>query len=154
MIVVGLGGNVGTDEEIVGRFRRAREALGASASARLYRSAPIGPQQPAYLNSAIALAGELELATLHEVERSLGRDRVREVRFGPRTIDLDVLAWDDRTIDTPDLVVPHPRLVERRFALLPLIDLVGVEFRVAGTTLGELARRVVAQSVELVTDAW
>ena len=131
-IVIGLGGNVGTHDEIVERFRRAREALaqlGRVRSAPLYRSAPIGPDQPAFLNTAVALDApdmmpdEL-LAIVHEIEAQLGRRRSREARWGPRTIDLDVLVWDDRTIDQPGLRVPHPRLRERRFALAPLAALV------------------------------
>lgn len=131
-LVIGLGGNVGTHDEIVERFRRAREALaqlGAVRSAPLYRSAPIGPAQDAFLNTAVALdALDLSpaqlLAIVHEIEAQLGRRRSREARWGPRTIDLDVLVWDDRTIDEPGLRVPHPRLHERRFALAPLAALV------------------------------
>jgi len=162
VIVVGLGGNIGTREAIVERFRRAREALGARRSAPLYRSAPIGPAQPPYFNSAIAVAmdpaptpGEL-IATILEIEQLLGRDRAREARFGPRPIDLDVLAWDDRVIDTPELVVPHPRLLERRFALAPLVDLLGEDWIVPGAlaTAGEHLRRVAAQVVELDSATW
>lgn len=131
-IVIGLGGNVGTEDEIVERFRRAREALaqlGPVRSAPLYRSAPIGPAQDAFLNTAIALdAPDLQpaelLAIVHEIEALLGRRRSRETRWGPRTIDLDVLVWEGRTLDEPGLRVPHPRLRERRFALAPLAALV------------------------------
>jgi 2-amino-4-hydroxy-6-hydroxymethyldihydropteridine diphosphokinase len=165
VIVVGLGGNVGSHAAIVERFRRARDALaalGRARSASLYRSAPIGPAQPPYLNSAVALVldpapmpAEL-IAILLELEQQLGRDRAREARFGPRPIDLDVLVWDDRVIDTPELVVPHPRLVERRFALVPLVELVGEDWIVPGTSAsaGELARRVAAQVVELDSATW
>ena len=161
-VVIGLGGNIGTREEIVERFRRAREALAATRSARLYRSAPIGPAQAPFLNSAVSVRfdpaptpAEL-VALVQEIERLLGRDRAREARFGPRPIDLDVLAWGDRAIDTPELVVPHARLAERRFALLPLVDLVGEAWPLPGAraTAGELARRVVAQVVDVVSDEW
>ena len=130
-IVIGLGGNVGTHDEIVERFRLAREAiaqLGRVRSAPLYRTAPIGPAQPAFLNTAVALeAGDMQprelLAILHEIEAQLGRRRAHEERWGPRTIDLDILVWEGRTIDEPGLRVPHPRLHARRFALAPLAAL-------------------------------
>src|SRR3954467_14168403 len=104
-IVIGLGGNVGTHEEIIARFRAAREAiaqLGRVRSAPLYRSAPVGPSQADFLNTAIALdATDMQprelLAILHEIEAQLGRRRAHEARWGPRTLDLDVLEWDDRT---------------------------------------------------------
>ena len=127
-LVIGLGGNVGGDEAIVERFRRAREALaqlGETRAAPLYRTAAIGPVQPAFLNSAVRVRyregtpAEL-IATVLELERLLGRDRRGEARGGPRVIDLDVLVWGARVIRTPELEVPHPRLVERRFALQPL----------------------------------
>nr|HEX4315638.1 2-amino-4-hydroxy-6-hydroxymethyldihydropteridine diphosphokinase [Kofleriaceae bacterium] len=151
MIVVGLGGNVGDDAAIVDRFRRARGELGAVRSARLYRSAAIGPEQRDYLNSAIALADAWEplalLATLHAIEAANGRARDHEERWGPRTLDLDVLIWVGREVALPQLVVPHPRLRERRFALLPVADLAGSPWR-------ELAAAVVDQRVDAVAESW
>jgi 2-amino-4-hydroxy-6-hydroxymethyldihydropteridine diphosphokinase len=139
--------------------RDALAQLGDVKSASLYRSAPIGPEQPAYLNTAIRLRDsdvqpdEL-LATLRELEHLLGRDRAREFRWGPRTLDLDVLLWDARVIRTPELEVPHPRLAERRFVIAPLIDLFGDDFVVGGATLRALAERVRDQDVELVAERW
>jgi 2-amino-4-hydroxy-6-hydroxymethyldihydropteridine diphosphokinase len=159
VIAIGFGGNVG---DVRASFVRAREAiaqLGDVRSAALYRSAPIGPEQPAFLNTAIRLRDhdmrpdEL-LATLRELERLLGRDRSREVRWGPRTLDLDVLLWDARVLRTPELEVPHPRLAERRFVILPLIDLLGDDFVVGDTTLRGLADRVRDQDVELDAERW
>nr|MBA3542127.1 2-amino-4-hydroxy-6-hydroxymethyldihydropteridine diphosphokinase [Deltaproteobacteria bacterium] len=97
------------------------------------------------------------IQTVLEIERLLGRERSAETRWGPRAIDLDVLLWGDRTIrhaGPPALEVPHPRLAERRFALLPLIDLYGDDRVVPGRrdTLGALAVRVAAQSVERLGD--
>jgi 2-amino-4-hydroxy-6-hydroxymethyldihydropteridine diphosphokinase len=165
-VVIGLGGNVGTDAEILERFDRARAALGALGgaadvrSARLYRSAPIGPAQPAFLNTAVRVAladvqpAEL-IATLLEIERLLGRRREAEARWGPRPLDLDVLVWGARTVRTPELCVPHPRLAERRFALLPLIDLVGEDFRIPGSGVaGELARGVTDQPCDEIAATW
>ncbi|HMG19815.1 MAG TPA: 2-amino-4-hydroxy-6-hydroxymethyldihydropteridine diphosphokinase [Kofleriaceae bacterium] len=170
-VVIGLGGNVGTEAAIVGRFDRARAALaelagaaGGLRSARLYRSAPIGPDQPAFLNTAVQVAldgvqpGELIAALLehlHGIERLLGRRRAGEARWGPRPIDLDVLVWGARVVRTPDLEVPHPRLAERRFALLPLIDLAGEDFVVPGHgPAGALARRVADQPCDELAAGW
>lgn len=162
-IVIGLGGNVGSFDELVARFVLAREALSALGpvrSAPLYRTAPIGPQQPAFLNSAVRLQlpdlqpAEL-IATVLEIERLLGRDRTRETRWGPRPIDLDVLVWGDRTIRTPELEVPHPRLGERRFALEPLVALLGPAAIVPGLgPLAPLLRRVADQQLEQLADSW
>jgi 2-amino-4-hydroxy-6-hydroxymethyldihydropteridine diphosphokinase len=160
-LVIGVGGNIGTFEAIVARFDRAREALaviGAVRSAPLYRSAPIGPAQPAFLNTAVRLAladatpAEL-IATVLEIERLLGRTRAE--RWGPRTIDLDVLVWGARVVRTPELDVPHPRLAERRFALAPLVDLVGDDFAVPGLgAAGDLLARVAAQDCEQIAASW
>jgi len=154
VIVIGFGGNVGGDDAIIERFRRAREALaelGPVRSAALYRTAAIGPAQPDYLNTAVSVGladatpGEV-ISTVLEIERMLGRDRRGEARWGPRKIDLDVLVWDDRVIQTPELEVPHPRLYERRFALQPLADLIAIDpARLAA---------VADQQLELVSPAW
>jgi 2-amino-4-hydroxy-6-hydroxymethyldihydropteridine diphosphokinase len=162
-VVIGLGGNVGDELAITSRFGRAREALaqlGALRSAPLYRSAPIGPAQPAYLNTAVALAlagGEPEalIAALLELERVLGRRREREVRWGPRPIDLDVLVWGERRIATAAIEVPHPRLADRKFALAPLVALVGERFAVPGVgAAGALLQRVAGQACEEIAKVW
>jgi 2-amino-4-hydroxy-6-hydroxymethyldihydropteridine diphosphokinase len=176
-VVIGLGGNVGGDAAILERFVRAREALaqlGEVRSAALYRTAPIvradptRPSavdarlvQPPFLNSAVrvrwrdATASEV-IDTVLEIERLLGRDRRGEPRWGPRTIDLDVLVWGTRVIRTGKLEVPHPRLVERRFALQPLVDLFGEDAVVPGTPepLGALVSRVADQPLEQLQSAW
>lgn len=158
MIVFGLGGNVGGDEAILGRFTAVSAALEAWAPvrrSRIYRTAPIGPAQAHFLNAAISVRPDVdptpaELATfVLEMERILGRDRGREERWGPRTIDVDVLLWGDRIIRA-EIEVPHPRLSERRFALRPLADLVGEVVVVPGTgrTIGELLAATAGQEVE------
>ena len=130
-VVIGLGGNVGDDAAIIERFVRAREAfaeIGDVKSAALYRTAPIGPAQAAFLNSALrvrwpdAIASEV-MHTVLEIERLLGRDRRGEARWGPRTIDLDLLLYDDLVIDEPGLTVPHARMEERLFVLEPLAEI-------------------------------
>lgn len=121
---VGLGSNLGDRE---GTIRAALAALpGVVAISELRETAPVGlVDQPPFLNGAAALETELTppelLAVLLDVERELGRER-RE-RWGPRTIDLDLLLYGDESVSEPGLTVPHPRLHERRFALEPLLEL-------------------------------
>jgi 2-amino-4-hydroxy-6-hydroxymethyldihydropteridine diphosphokinase len=167
-LVIGLGGNVGGEAAIVERFGHARAALaalggqggGGLRSAPLYRTAPLGPDQPDFLNTAVRLAlddaqpGELIAAVL-EIERMLGRARDREARWGPRRIDLDVLVWGARIVRTPELEVPHPRLAERRFALAPLVALLGEAFVVpAAGMAGDLLRQVAAQRCDEIAASW
>jgi 2-amino-4-hydroxy-6-hydroxymethyldihydropteridine diphosphokinase len=126
---VGLGANLGPREETL---RRALELLERSpgvdvlAVSELRETEPVGViEQPRFLNGAAALETSLSarelLDLLLEVERTLGR--VRDERWAPRLIDLDLLLYGAETIDEPGLDVPHPRLHERRFALEPLAEL-------------------------------
>lgn len=150
MIVVGLGGNVGRDAEILDRFERAAAVFRDVRWAKVYRTAPIGPAQAPFLNTAIAVADREDIyEVIVAVERESGRTRT--LRWGPRTIDLDVLVWDDRVLDDPELVVPHPRLGARRFALQPLVDLVGADFVIPGIgRAGDALARVMDQDVTLL----
>ena len=93
-----------------------------------YRTPPWGVKdQPPFINLCIAVETTLGprelLARAQEVERRLGRDRAHEKRWGPRTADIDILAYDDLTVDEPDLTLPHPRLFERAFVLVPLAEI-------------------------------
>jgi 2-amino-4-hydroxy-6-hydroxymethyldihydropteridine diphosphokinase len=121
---VGVGSNLGDREATI---RAAVDALpGVVAVSSLRETDPVGvTDQPAFLNGAVALETELSprelLERLLAIERELGRER-RE-RWGPRTIDLDLLLYGVETVDEPGLRVPHPRLHERRFALEPLAEL-------------------------------
>jgi 2-amino-4-hydroxy-6-hydroxymethyldihydropteridine diphosphokinase len=162
VIAIGFGGNVGGEVAVRARFVGAREALGQLGevrSAPLYRTAPIGPEQPMFLNTVVrvrapdATPGEL-LSIVHEIERMLGREREREVRWGPRPIDLDVLLWGTRAFRTPELEVPHPRLGERRFVLAPLIALFGEQLIVRGQSLGALIRAVPEGGVDEIMTSW
>jgi 2-amino-4-hydroxy-6-hydroxymethyldihydropteridine diphosphokinase len=125
---VGFGANLG---ERLTTMRAASGALARVArvekTSQVYATAPVGgPAQPEYLNAAaiVSYAGAPEalLDALLAIERALGR--VRGERNGPRAIDLDILWIDGLAVDTPSLVVPHPRLHERAFAVVPLLDLV------------------------------
>ena len=110
-------------------MRRALRELEAVVrvvgSSPVYATAPVGPPQPEYLNAAVLVEWEGTahglLDALLGIEKSLGRTRHGE-RFGPRTIDLDVLWIEGLAVATPTLTVPHPRLEERAFALVPLLD--------------------------------
>lgn len=130
IVYVGLGANLGEREATL---RRAIELLGKdpdvdlAAVSSFRESDPVGyADQPRFLNGAIAVETELPpralLQRLLAVERTLGRTR-DGARFGPRTIDLDLLLYGEENVDEPGLNVPHPRLHERRFALEPLLEL-------------------------------
>ena len=126
---VGIGSNLGDRET---NLRKALELLAAEsrievvAVSRLRETDPVGPvEQPSFLNGAVHISTELPprelLERLLEVEQRLGP--VRGERWGPRTIDLDLLVYGDEIVDEPGLTLPHPRLHERRFALEPLAEL-------------------------------
>lgn len=128
---MGLGANLGDRERTI---RRAVELLAAEpgievvAVSTLRETAPVGyEEQPDFLNGAVALETELSpqelLARLMAVERELGRVRAAGPRFGPRTIDLDLLLYGQETVAETGLTLPHPRLAERRFVLEPLHEL-------------------------------
>ncbi|MGH3010941.1 MAG: 2-amino-4-hydroxy-6-hydroxymethyldihydropteridine diphosphokinase [Gaiellaceae bacterium] len=128
---VGLGANLGDREATI---RRALELLNAEggielvAVSTLRETDPVGyADQPPFLNGAALVDTELAprelLERLLAVERELGRTRAESPRYGPRTIDLDLLLYGDLSVDEPGLAVPHPRLAERRFALEPLHEL-------------------------------
>ena len=127
---ISLGANLGDRERSLRRaieLLSAREGIRVARVSSLRETEPWGPvEQPSFLNAAAELETSLEpralLDALLAVERSLGR--VREgARYGPRTIDLDVLVYGDAVVSEPGLVLPHPRLHERRFALEPLAEL-------------------------------
>ena len=156
MIILGLGGNIGSDAEIVARFRAAREQLGGTRSARLYRSDAIGPAQAPFVNTAFACADDVLERVLSRTQAiELAHGRVRGERWGPRTLDIDILVADGQVVSTPALVVPHPRLAERRFALQPLVDLVGEDFEIPGVgRAGDALARVGDQPLQLIAEAW
>ena len=103
------------------------------AVSAVYETDPVGPEQPDYLNAVVAVDTALAARVLLEVGQALEADahRIRGERWGPRTLDVDVLFYGDEQIDEADLVVPHPRWHERDFVLAPLTDLgyPGVERR-------------------------
>jgi 2-amino-4-hydroxy-6-hydroxymethyldihydropteridine diphosphokinase len=129
VVTFGLGSNLG---DRLATLRAACSALTERglrflASSRVWETDPVGgpSDQPAYLNAVVRMSTDLSpgevLDAAHAVEDVLGR--TREVRWGPRTIDVDVLLIDDLVLDDPNLTVPHPRLAERAFVVLPLLDI-------------------------------
>lgn len=94
------------------------------AASSLHTTAPVGPPQPAYINAVAVVETGLGprelLIELHEIERRFGRDRSREQRWGPRTLDLDIVLFGDTVLDEAGLHIPHPRMQERAFVLGPL----------------------------------
>jgi len=128
---VGIGSNLGEPERQIGAALEqlaAEDGVELVAVSTLRETEPVGYlYQPNFLNGAAQLETELPPRALLErllaIEAELGRVRAEGPRFGPRTIDLDLLVYGDETIDEPGLTVPHPRLAERRFALEPLAEL-------------------------------
>jgi 2-amino-4-hydroxy-6-hydroxymethyldihydropteridine diphosphokinase len=129
---IGLGANLGDRLTTLREAARRIATLGTLlARSRVYAAAAVGgPPQPPFLNAAVLLECELEplavLLRMQEIENELGRDRDHEVRWGPRTLDIDILMAGPRgelILQESCLRVPHPRLQERGFALAPLIDL-------------------------------
>ena len=122
--LLGLGSNLGDREQ---QLRVAVAALpDVVAVSGRYQTEPVGgPEQGLFLNIVVELDTELTARQLLEVGRGREADaeRVRVVRWGPRTLDVDVLWIDGVTIDEPDLVVPHPRMFERAFVMVPLAEL-------------------------------
>jgi 2-amino-4-hydroxy-6-hydroxymethyldihydropteridine diphosphokinase len=129
LVYIGLGSNMGDG---VKNCRRAMEAIGADARNRLvgrsrfYRTEPVGKKdQQWFINGVVAVETTMSPGELMEfllsVEKGMGR--IRQERWGPRVIDLDILFYGDRVLDEEGLQIPHPRLHERRFVLAPLKDM-------------------------------
>lgn len=148
-----LGANLGDRARTMATAVAALDAAGVTVVARsaLYETPPWGPiPQPPYLNQVVAVRsplaplGLLELALA--IERRLGRARAREERFGPRPIDIDILLFEGVEMDAPGLTLPHPRLVERAFALVPLVE-IAPQVRIDGMTARDALARLSAGDV-------
>ncbi len=158
---LGLGANLGDPRQnVLGAIERlAAPEVRLLRRARLYRSPPLGPPgQPDYVNTAVEVETTLSPRQLLEhakaVERAL--HRVTTVRWGPRTVDVDLLLYGDGRVDEPDLVIPHRELSRRAFVLAPLADLVPTRVvpglgRTVGALLSDLPAE--ANALELLDDA-
>jgi 2-amino-4-hydroxy-6-hydroxymethyldihydropteridine diphosphokinase len=155
--LLGLGGNTG---DVRATLDRAIELICLEKETRLlarsayYRTPPWGfPDQPAFINAAIAvetgLTPEGLLAHTQSIERLLGRTRGSERRFGPRPIDIDLLAYDDLRLRTPDLELPHPRLLARAFVLVPLTE-IAPERIITGVRVRDALAQVDTSGIERV----
>jgi 2-amino-4-hydroxy-6-hydroxymethyldihydropteridine diphosphokinase len=130
-VYVGVGANLGTPRETIAAALALLDQesdVELIAVSTLRETDPVGyEEQPRFLNGVVQLGTELSpqelLARLLAIETRLGRVRGQGPRFGPRTIDLDLLLYGEETVDEPGLTLPHPRLHERRFVLEPLAEL-------------------------------
>ncbi len=161
---IGLGSNLGERETLI---RLALEQLAALPDttlgrvSSLYDTAPVGElDQPNFLNAVAALETGLTarqvLWNLLLIERRLGRVRTPQSRYGPRTIDLDLLLFGDQIIDEPELTVPHPELARRAFVLVPLVELEPtlVHPVLGDTMVGLLARLKARPPVKRMSRLW
>jgi len=153
--LIGLGGNVGDVRETLDRAVAALcEAPGVRLMAQSsdYRTPPWGVEdQPAFVNRCIAVATELAPRALLDralaIEQTLGRDRTHERRWGPRRVDIDLLAYDDVTLIAPALTLPHRHLLERAFVLVPLAEIMPDRV-IAGTRVRDALARLDARGIE------
>jgi 2-amino-4-hydroxy-6-hydroxymethyldihydropteridine diphosphokinase len=129
MIILGLGSNLGEREKniiaAIEALKRHPDIVIDKVSA-LYETEPVGvKEQPGFLNAVVSIKTQLPPLELLEiclgVERDLGR--IRKERWGPRNIDIDILLYDDMTVELDRLILPHPRLHERHFVLVPLQEI-------------------------------
>ena len=128
---IALGANLGDRERTLGQAVEAIDTLASTrvtARSALIETEPVGPiEQGSYLNGVIRIETGLDapalLTELLKIEASLGRDRSRAERWGPRTVDLDLLIFGEAQIELPGLCVPHPRIAERLFVLEPLCEI-------------------------------
>lgn len=145
-VFIALGGNVG---DVPATIASAIADIGRRPGFRLlarsanYRTPPWGnTDQPPFVNACIEIETTTEpralLRLLHVVERAHGRDRKRERRWGPRTLDLDIIAYEGVTMHDDDLTLPHPRLFERAFVLVPMAE-IAPHLVVAGRRIAEAA---------------
>ena len=157
--LIALGGNVG---EVRATFEKAiANICGMTQAALLARSSdyatpPWGDEKQArFSNACIEIETSLDphalLFTLHKIEKKFGRDRSRETRWGPRTLDLDLIAYDDVTLDKPELTLPHPRLFERAFVLVPLVE-IAPDRVIAGRSIKAALEGLSTEGIERLPD--
>ena len=158
-VLIALGGNVG---DVRATFRKAIANICGMTQAALiarssdYATPPWGEEKQArFVNACIEIDTALDphalLFTLHKIEKKFGRDRSRETRWGPRTLDLDLIAYDDVKLDKPELTLPHPRLFERAFVLVPLAEIVP-DRPVAGRTPAQALAGLSTAGIERLPD--
>lgn len=158
-VLIALGGNVG---DVRTTFTKAIANICGMTQAALtarssdYRTPPWGDeQQEPFINACIEIETGLDphalLFTLHKIEKKFGRDRAQERHWGPRTLDLDIIAYDNVQLNKPELTLPHPRLFERAFVLVPLAEIVPDRL-IAGQTPRQALTRLSADGIERLPD--
>lgn len=153
-VALGLGSNVGDGPAHFAAAIAELRSLGSiERISPYYRTAPVGgPDQDDYLNAVVLVETELApgelLAATTRIEQ--GRGRIRRERWGPRTLDIDILLYGDSVVDEPGLTVPHPRMTERRFVLAPLLDVWPDAKLPGGRGLVDFLPAVADQEVERV----
>jgi 2-amino-4-hydroxy-6-hydroxymethyldihydropteridine diphosphokinase len=157
--LIALGGNVG---DVRATFQKAiANICGMTQGALLARSSdyatpPWGEvQQERFINACIEIDTSLDphalLFVLHKIEAKFGRDRSKEKRWGPRTLDLDLIAYDDVSIQKPELTLPHPRLFERAFVLVPLVE-ISPDRVIAGRRIDSSLAALTSEGIERLGD--
>ena len=152
--LLALGGNVGNSRAILDRAINLLcdgKEVRLTARSSDYRTPPWGfKYQPHFVNLVIAVETTLNphelLARAQDVELRLGRDRAHEKRNGPRTADIDIITYDDMALSEPNLTLPHPRLFERAFVLVPLAEIAGDRV-IAGRRVDKAAEAVDAGGI-------
>ncbi len=145
---IALGSNLGASLTILQdtlKILAQTSGVTLQAQSSWYQTAPVGPPQPDYINGCALLEVQLTpqelLDTLQKIEAQYGR--VRQERWGPRTLDLDLLLFDDLILETPTLQLPHPRMTERAFVLVPLAEIAPDWIEpVSGKAIAQLVQRV------------
>jgi 2-amino-4-hydroxy-6-hydroxymethyldihydropteridine diphosphokinase len=157
--LISIGGNVGYGgHDVRTTLDHAVAALCDGEAVRLvarssdYSTPPWGvTDQPPFTNLALAVETTLAPRALLEralrIETAFGRDRAHEQRWGPRTLDIDIIAYDDVAIDEPGLTLPHPRLFERAFVLVPLAE-IAPDFRIKGIRIADAVAEVPTSGIE------
>lgn len=157
-VFIGIGSNLNNPRQQVAKAVAALSQIPQTrfiAISPWYRSAPLGPgDQPDYINAVARIETNLQpeplLAALQAIETRQGR--TRDIRWGPRTLDLDILLYGNSTIASPQLIVPHPRLAQRNFVLFPLYDLAPALQLPDGTILAELLANTTTAGIVRVSD--
>ena len=150
---IALGSNLGDSRQILLDAIQAIDTsaqISVTARSHLYKTAPVGPPQPDYINACITVTTSLSawelLSGLLSIDNQFGRVRIE--RWGARSLDLDLLFYGDRIIDLPQLSVPHPRLHERPFVLIPLMDIASQwQHPTLHKTVEQLHHQLVAQGL-------
>ena len=154
-----LGSNIGDSPQQIATaitHLAAYDSITIIARAPLYRTKPVGPiAQDDFTNSALVIETSLTpeglIATCHAVERVMGRNRAHEQRWGPRLIDIDLIAFGTETRSGPDLILPHPRFAERAFVLVPLAA-IAPDDMIGGHKIRDYLLRLDQKGVDLLTD--